>query len=455
MKSKILILSALILLFIVFDSLAEEVRVDGKKVETFKRITVDTVRGDPTNGLYIDSDRDGTPEVTFEADGDVLTTGNLTKASSLDIDLVSDGGHLTLDIKNTGTQNAILSVNSTEIVGQDSEVNKSVVEDSGEWDTAYNHSQNNSQAHSDYLINNGSDTTSGSLTIEGGGLTLGKNGVGGVAGTLTLRDGANPGTTSTLTYSKWADLEAVNGPVECNGSGDYSIYSEIDSASGTVTGIVKSDGSNNFSAAGINDNSDVSINSATADNVLKYNGANWVNASSPSASGTVGTTFYMDDTAIIATGNDNDIEVNTLSKFPIATTEDVDTVSVSNNTVIGEAYLYNTALGGVTIDPGEWLFNTYASVDSVIGGRVSSITRNIYHVVVDVSTITTTGSGTSRTATAAAGTPFASGDANAAVASSGYLQTPQGLYQITAYSSTTVVTIATPTTYSNEAGFFR
>ncbi len=34
--------------------------------------------------------------------------------------------------------------------------------------TAYSHSQDNSQAHSDYLINNGDDTTSGKLTATGG-----------------------------------------------------------------------------------------------------------------------------------------------------------------------------------------------------------------------------------------------------------------------------------------------
>ncbi len=36
--------------------------------------------------------------------------------------------------------------------------------DSDDWDTAYAHSQNNSQAHTDYLINNGDDETSGTLT---------------------------------------------------------------------------------------------------------------------------------------------------------------------------------------------------------------------------------------------------------------------------------------------------
>ena len=35
---------------------------------------------------------------------------------------------------------------------------------STQWNTAYTHSQDNSQAHSDYLINNGDDSTSGALT---------------------------------------------------------------------------------------------------------------------------------------------------------------------------------------------------------------------------------------------------------------------------------------------------
>jgi hypothetical protein len=35
------------------------------------------------------------------------------------------------------------------------------------WNTAYTHSQDNSQAHSDYLINNGNDETSGKLKTTG------------------------------------------------------------------------------------------------------------------------------------------------------------------------------------------------------------------------------------------------------------------------------------------------
>jgi hypothetical protein len=68
-------------------------------------------------------------------------------------------------------------------------------------------------------------------------------------------------------------------------------------------------------------------------------------------------------------------------------------------------------------------------------------------------TVTTTGTGTSRTATASAGTPFALAaiDASATNTVASYLQTPQGLYQITARTSDTVVTISTLTTYVNES----
>jgi len=58
-----------------------------------------------------------------------------------------------------------IQVNSIEVVGVDGEVNKAAVEDSGNWDTAYTHSQDNTQAHSDYLLNNANDSTTGTLTL--------------------------------------------------------------------------------------------------------------------------------------------------------------------------------------------------------------------------------------------------------------------------------------------------
>jgi hypothetical protein len=102
-------------------------------------------------------------------------------------------------------------------------------------------------------------------------------------------------------------------------------------------------------------------------------------------------------------------------------------------------------------DGGKFNFHNHAYVDS--GGGTSTIANYVYTALPFVTgTVTTTGSGTSRTATASAGTPFATAaiDASATNTTASYLQTPQGLYQITARSSDTVVTIATPSGYTNE-----
>lgn len=79
----------------------------------------------------------------------------------------------------------------------------------------------------------------GDRTIEGD-LTLGKNGaVGANEGQINLRDGANPGTSNNITYTKWKDLEATSGLMKCNGSGDYSsaTVTESSGALGAVTTI--------------------------------------------------------------------------------------------------------------------------------------------------------------------------------------------------------------------------
>ena len=118
------------------------------------------------------------------------------------------------------------------------------------------------------------------------------------------------------------------------------------------------------------------------------------------------------------------------------------------------AWLYNTAIGRTSIDAGVWDFTTYVGVDSIGGGRVTTLTRNIYQVVPPASgTVTTSGAGAnSRTATITSsqfsGTYFA-GSATNTTAS--YLQTPSGIFQITGVTSVNVVTITVPTGYANES----
>jgi len=208
-----------------------------------------------------------------------------------------------------------------------------------------------------------------------------------------------------------------------------------------------------FRTSRLTDLADADISaSIVVDDVLKWNGTSWVNSSGVVISGSGGTTFYPDHTNILPIDAENLYQLDSLLKTPSGSAEVADVITVLSNTVIGVLCLYNTGLGVTKIDAGEWKFNTYASVSSVGGGSVSYLTRNIYHVVVESATISTTGSGLTRTATASSGTPFASGDADAATIDCGYVQTPKGIYQITGYTSATEVTIAVPTGYGNESG---
>lgn len=102
-----------------------------------------------------------------------------------------------------------------------------VTDNSTNWNTAYGWGNHASVGYliseSDTLdIVAGRGATTDVTCIFENNITLGKNGVGGTAGVLTLRDGANPGTTATLSYAKWADLEGVNGLIKGDGLGGYS-----------------------------------------------------------------------------------------------------------------------------------------------------------------------------------------------------------------------------------------
>jgi len=188
---------------------------------------------------------------------------------------------------------------------------------------------------------------------------------------------------------------------------------------------------------------------ATANQILEFDGTDWIAVDNTASVGQ-GVSFFLDDTNIIPTGVNNANPVNTLSKFPISTAEVADPYSVTNSTVLMEAYLYNTALGGTSIEAGAWNFDTWAGVNSATG--VSQILTNIHKVSTPTGTITVTGAGASRTVDASAGTPFAVTNitASAVIDVASYLQTPTGLFQITARASDTQITIAVPVTYTNE-----
>lgn len=200
--------------------------------------------------------------------------------------------------------------------------------------------------------------------------------------------------------------------------------------------------------------SDVTITNPTLDQILRFNGTEFVNGAPSTSSTSSGIDFFFDDTSIVPiTAGQNINEVNSLIKIPNSTSEVVDVFSCTNNTVLGEAYLWNTALGRTSIDGGIWTFNTYASVSSVLAGRISYLTRSINRVRPEAGTVTVTSTGTTRTVTASTGTPFAASkiDVGGTLITDSYLQTPKGLYRILSRVSDTEITIEVPSTYTNES----
>jgi hypothetical protein len=199
--------------------------------------------------------------------------------------------------------------------------------------------------------------------------------------------------------------------------------------------------------------SDVTFSTPVVNELLGFNGTAWVNVAPNSASAGTGVVFYNATPVITASGTDNDIAILTFASIPVTTAEQVITGTAVNNTVCFSAFV-TTALNRIIFDAGVYDFTIWAGVDSHASNSVTTITRQIYTATpFVVGTVTTTGTGSSRTATASSGTPFATSviDASATNTTASFLQTPQGLYQITARTSDTVVTITTPSGYTNES----
>ena len=199
--------------------------------------------------------------------------------------------------------------------------------------------------------------------------------------------------------------------------------------------------------------SDVAIGTAVVNQLLGYNGTAWTNVAPNPASAGTGVVFYNATPVITAAGANNDVPLLTFASIPVTTAEQVITGTAVSNTVLFSAFI-TVVLNRLLFDAGIYDFTIWAGVDSIAGGSVTTITRQIYTATpFVVGTVTTTGTGSSRTATASSGTPFATAviDASATNTVASYLQTPQGLYQITARTSDTEVTITTPSGYTNES----
>ena len=213
----------------------------------------------------------------------------------------------------------------------------------------------------------------------------------------------------------------------------------------------------------LDDLADVIITTPALDQTLRYNGLYWVNSAGSTSSAGPGVEFFNSTPVINSRTSPsglsqdgtsgNGIQTNTLSKTPVTTAEQTQSGQAVSDTRAYVAWLYNTALGRTAVDAGIWDFETYAIVSSTANARVTTLTRQIYQVVpVSSGTVTISGGGAnSRTATITSGqfsgTYFS---ASATNTTASYLQTPSGIYQISAVANTNSATITVPTGYSNE-----
>ena len=193
------------------------------------------------------------------------------------------------------------------------------------------------------------------------------------------------------------------------------------------------------------------VTAPTVDDILKYNGTNFINAAGITANIGPGIVYYLDSTKIIPAGaGPQTFPLETLFKTPTLGVEVDESTVVNNSTALIDQYMYNTAFGTTSINAGEWIFDTYCYVSLAAG--TSEVITSIGKVIAGTGTIAITGAGTSRTATVTGGTPFLAGDFNADITQTSYIITPNAVLRITGFTSTSVVTVETLATYTNESG---
>jgi hypothetical protein len=196
----------------------------------------------------------------------------------------------------------------------------------------------------------------------------------------------------------------------------------------------------------------ISTATASVNDVMQYNGSKivWGPPAVVSVSGDV---EYFNATPVIISGTttNNTLPLLTLSTTPVTTTEQIATSTTNAATTTAFVAWRSSAIGATSIPAGIWGFQSYVSVDSVSGGRSTTLSRVLYVATPGTPTVTITGTGLSRTATFSAGTPVTGVIGTSTNTNASFLETPQGLYQFTGTSSATVGTILVPSGYSNEA----
>lgn len=142
----------------------------------------------------------------------------------------------------------------------------------------------------------------------------------------------------------------------------------------TVGGIhayEKAPVSDGVSQNSINSLNDVTISSAAVDEILKYNGSQWINSTLNTASAGAGVLyFFSDEASDLAT-------FETINKVPDSDIEQDESQIVTNETIEFERYASPLGgLGGTAIDAGQWVFDIYAYVSDA--ADISELLVDVY-----------------------------------------------------------------------------
>ena len=224
--------------------------------------------------------------------------------------------------------------------------------------------------------------------------------------------------------------------------------------------VIVSDAVNGSILIGINTTgnlnllSDVNYVSPTTQQALMWNGSIWTNQNISTVSASNWVNLYFDETIIIpAWVWPQTFPMETLAYYPSWWTEVIESVTVNSgvNWWIWTIAAYETlnALNRTKINAWVWTFDYWRYVSNT--SWVSELITKIEQSVNWTWTITITGTWTTRTATVTWWTPFVSWDVGADITSSSSLQTPNGIFPIIWFTSSSQVTIQTLSTYTNES----
>ena len=173
--------------------------------------------------------------------------------------------------------------------------------------------------------------------------------------------------------------------------------------------------------------------------VLTFNG-NQIVAQTPASNAGQGVSYFLGNTLI--SGGNYDLSIAPAGGAEVTVDQ---TANSGDSPKFIERYV-SDALGGTSINAGAWTFRTYASVSANAGD--TNVIARINRDVLKPGTVTSTGTGVTRTFTASEPGTFVVGDASASILDATLIQTPGETFFIDGFISDTQVTAT-----SSNAGY--